>query len=67
LGLALVFGALSVGAAQAADLQDPVWAKAPDRADWAKAYPAAAGLPRGSEDALHRHFGGAAAGLHHPQ
>ena len=36
-GLALALGLLSLGAAHAADIGDPVWAKAPDRADWAKA------------------------------
>jgi TonB family protein len=36
---ALVLG-LSLGAvARAADLSDPVWVKAPDRSDWARAYP----------------------------
>jgi len=42
IGLVLALGLLSLGAARAADLQNPVWAKAPDRADWARAYPAAA-------------------------
>jgi TonB family protein len=39
---ALVLGLAGAGAAHAADLGDPVWDKAPDRADWAKAYPTAA-------------------------
>jgi len=42
IGLALALGLLGLGAARAADLGDPVWAKAPDRSDWAKAYPTAA-------------------------
>jgi TonB family protein len=42
IGLALALGLLGLGAARGADLGDPVWAKAPDRADWAKAYPTAA-------------------------
>jgi len=59
MGLVLALGLFSLGAAHAGDLADPVWAKAPDRADWAKAYPAAAaaaGLSgaqrRGREDRL---------------
>lgn len=31
--------ALGAGAAWAGDLSDPVWTQAPDRAEWAKAYP----------------------------
>jgi TonB family protein len=37
---ALAFGLFAAGAAQAADLNDPVWAQAPGQEDWAKAYPA---------------------------
>ena len=40
IALALMLAA--GGLARAADLDDPVWAQAPDRADWAKAYPAEA-------------------------
>src|SRR5476651_1961093 len=36
----LAFGLFAFGAAQAADLNDPVWDRAPGQADWAKAYPA---------------------------
>jgi hypothetical protein len=39
---ALVLGLAGAGVAHAADLGDPVWDKAPDRAHWAKAYPVAA-------------------------
>lgn len=40
LALALLASGLSfAGTASAADASDPVWEKAPDRADWAKAYP----------------------------
>src|SRR5580704_6782629 len=40
--VALSLGLLVGGLARAADLNDPVWAKAPDRTEWAKAYPAEA-------------------------
>jgi TonB family protein len=40
IALALMLSA--GGLARAADLDDPVWAQAPDRSDWAKAYPAEA-------------------------
>jgi TonB family protein len=36
----LILGLCAFGAAQAADLTDPVWDRAPDQDDWAKAYPA---------------------------
>ena len=36
----LIFGLCAFGAAQAADLNDPVWDRAPGQDDWAKAYPA---------------------------
>jgi hypothetical protein len=39
---ALTLGFVSVGGASAGDLSDPVWTKAPDRSDWAKAYPSQA-------------------------
>jgi len=35
----LIFGLCAFGAAQAADLNDPVWDRAPAQEDWAKAYP----------------------------
>jgi len=35
----LIFGLCAFGAAQAADLNDPVWDRAPGQEDWAKAYP----------------------------
>src|SRR5580692_1228994 len=35
----LILGLCAFGAAQAADLNDPVWDKAPAQEDWAKAYP----------------------------
>jgi TonB family protein len=35
----LAFGLVAFGAAQAADLNDPVWDRAPGQDDWAKAYP----------------------------
>ena len=35
----LIFGLCAFGAAHAADLNDPVWDKAPGQDDWAKAYP----------------------------
>jgi outer membrane biosynthesis protein TonB len=35
----LIFGLCAFGAAQAADLNDPVWDRAPGQDDWAKAYP----------------------------
>ena len=38
--LALALGAAFAASASAADLSDAVWTKAPDRSDWAKAYPA---------------------------
>jgi TonB family protein len=38
--LGLMFGFCAFGAAQAADLNDPVWDRAPGQDDWAKAYPA---------------------------
>jgi TonB family protein len=38
--LALAFGLVGISASQAGDLNDPIWASAPSRADWAKAYPA---------------------------
>jgi len=38
--LGLFVGLCATGAAQAADLNDPVWDKAPGQDDWAKAYPA---------------------------
>src|SRR5580658_4034792 len=37
IALALMLAA--GGLARAADLDDPVWAQAPDRSDWVKAYP----------------------------
>jgi TonB family protein len=43
--LAVTFSILltmAAGAALADDLSDPVWVKAPDRSEWAKAYPSAA-------------------------
>ncbi len=36
----LASGLLFAGAAGAADASGPIWAQAPDRTDWAKAYPA---------------------------
>ena len=36
----LIFGLCAFGAAQAADLNDPVWERAPGQDDWAKVYPA---------------------------
>ena len=36
---ALILGIVATAAAHAADISDPVWAQAPDRSDWAKAYP----------------------------
>jgi len=36
----LIFALCAFGAAQAADLNDPVWDRAPGQDDWAKAYPA---------------------------
>jgi TonB family protein len=36
----LILGLCAIGAAQAADLNDPVWDRAPAQEDWAKAYPA---------------------------
>ncbi len=38
----LIFALCAFGAAQAADLNDPVWDRAPGQDDWAKAYPARA-------------------------
>src|SRR5579859_4947929 len=37
--LVLVIGLGGFGIGRAADLSDPVWASAPSRDDWAKAYP----------------------------
>src|SRR5580704_14265176 len=36
----LIVALCAFGAAQAADLNDPVWDRAPGQDDWAKAYPA---------------------------
>src|SRR5579872_418286 len=38
--LGLSFAVCAFGAAQAADLNDPVWDRAPGQDDWARAYPA---------------------------
>jgi TonB family protein len=38
--LGLAFGLVAFGVVQAADLNDPVWDRAPGQDDWAKAYPA---------------------------
>ena len=35
----LMFGLCAFGAAHAADLNDPVWDRAPAQEDWAKVYP----------------------------
>jgi TonB family protein len=40
--MALALALAGFGSAAAADLTDPLWEKAPDRAEWAKAYPSAA-------------------------